>query len=139
MPTAFGPNRHASRSKGRPDTGQASVEFALVLPLLILLALGLLQAVVLGMDAARVNGAAREAARAAAVGRDAAGVRDAAVRGGGGLDQERLEVSVEPLPVTSGQPVTVEVGYRTQLFVPGVERLGLEAPVVRSKATMLAE
>src|SRR2546421_688942 len=86
---------------GRDEGGQATVEFALVLPLLCLLLLGLLQAVVLGVEAARVSAAAREAARAAAVGRGPDGVRDAALRGGGGLDPDRVEVVTTPDPVAT--------------------------------------
>ena len=114
MPTAFGPNRHASRSKGRPDTGQASVEFALVLPLLILLALGLLQAVVLGMDAARVNGAAREAARAAAVGANPQSDGSEAGLQATTLAPSRMKVTVSE----AGGRVRVDVAYTSPTDVP---------------------
>lgn len=123
----------------RGEGGQASVEFALVLPLLVLMLVGMLQAVVLGTQAARVASAAREAARAAAVGRDEQGVREAAARGGGGLDPERLTVSISPQPAVSGQPVTVMVTYPTELFVPAAGRLGVVPPAFTSAATMLAE
>lgn len=123
----------------RNDGGQAAVEFALVLPLVVLVLLGLLQAVVLGVEATRVASAAREAARAAAIGRDDEGVREAALRGGAGLDPKRLDLHHPTLPATSGTPITVEVVYRTQLFVPALERLGVPAPVLRASATMLAE
>jgi hypothetical protein len=123
----------------RSDAGQAMVEFALVLPVLLILVLGLLQGVVFGVDAARVAGAAREAARAAAVGRDRAGIQAAAVRGGGGLDRDRLDVDVSVFPVASGEPVRVLVSYRSTLFVPGLTLLGVPAPVMRAEATMIAE
>jgi len=109
-----------------------------VLPVLLMVVLGLLQGLVLGVEALRVSSAAREGARAAAVGRDAEGVRQAAIRGGGGLDADRLDLVLPPLPATSGQPVSVSVGYRARFFVPGLATMAPE-PVLRSTATMLAE
>ncbi len=128
-----------SRDAARAEDGQAAVEFALVVPILMVLVLGLLQALVLGVDAIRVASAAREGARAAAIGRDAEGVTRAALVGGGDLAVERTRVNVPSLPAPSGQPVTVEVVYQPVLFVPGLARLGIEPPEVRVSATMLAE
>ena len=126
-------------SPRRGDAGQSTLEFALVLPLLTVLVLGLLQGLILGVEAARVSGAAREAARAASVGRDADGVRAAAVRGGGGLDPDRLTVSLSPDPPATGKPATVRVTYRTRPFVPGAAHLGLLPDELTAEATMLVE
>jgi hypothetical protein len=121
------------------DQGQSTVEFALVLPLLLVFLLGIVQGVALAVEATRVESAAREAARAAAVGRDESGVRDAAARGGGGLDRARLEVVITPYPVLSGREVNVTVRYRAGLVFPALERLGAHAPELRASATLLAE
>jgi Flp pilus assembly protein TadG len=51
----------------RSDGGQATVELVLVLPLLLLVALGILQVALVARDVVAVQHAAREAARAAAV------------------------------------------------------------------------
>ncbi len=54
------------------ESGQATVEFVALLPLLVVLALGLWQAVVAGQAVALAGSAARSAARARAVGTDSA-------------------------------------------------------------------
>src|ERR687891_321583 len=60
--------------------GTAAVEFALVLPLVLLVALALVQTGLLVRDRLLVEGAARAGARAAAVQDDPGAIRDAALR-----------------------------------------------------------
>jgi hypothetical protein len=127
-----------ARGRGRDD-GQSTVEFALVLPLLIVLFLGIVQGVALAVEATRVESAAREAARAAAIGRDEGGVRDAAARGGGGLDRAKLEVVIAPYPVVSGHEVVVTVRYRGDLVFPALRDLGARSPELHASVTVLAE
>ena len=101
---------------GRGEEGQASVEMAALLPLVVLLAMLLWQAVVAGQALWLSGAAARAAARAAAVGADAEaaargalpprleqGLRVRAV-GGGGV---RVAIRV-PSVLTSGSLTTVE-------------------------------
>ena len=54
----------------RRDAGQAAVELALALPVVVVLLLGMLQVALVGRDQLAVELAAREAARAAAVSAD---------------------------------------------------------------------
>jgi hypothetical protein len=79
-----------SRPPGAPgrgaDSGQSTVEFALVLPFVMLLLLGLLQAGLLLRDQLVVVGAAREGAREAAVTADRGRIRNAAQRAAPTLD-----------------------------------------------------
>ena len=75
----------------RNDGGQSTIEFALVLPLALILIVGLLQIAVLARDQIVVLGAAREGVREAIVNSDAAAIVDAAKRAAPGL---RLEVEV---------------------------------------------
>lgn len=66
---------------GRPsDEGQSTVEFVLILPLVMLLLLGLIQAGIVLRDQLLFSGAAREAAREAAVTADVAAIKRAAQR-----------------------------------------------------------
>jgi hypothetical protein len=101
--------------------GQATVELALVLPLLLLALLLLVQVALVVRDQVRVVHAAREAARAAAVQEDLGPVVDAALKGarlaGGRTVVERG---------TRGGPgsmVEVEVRYRSPTHVPIVGAL----------------
>jgi TadE-like protein len=120
----------------RPDSGQATVELALVLPLLAVLMLALVQAVVLARDQLLVTHAAREAARAAAVDPDPGAPRRAAIRAGP-LDPGRLEVDTGPRG-TVGTSVRVEVRYREPTTLPIVGR-AIGDVTLSSEATMRVE
>lgn len=112
---------------GARDEGQATVELALVLPLLVTLSLGVLQVTLLARDQILLVHAAREAARQAAVDPRPPAVRAAAARAAKGLKPEALTVEVS---TSGGMPsaVTVRVSYRARTdvvlvgpFVPDVE------------------
>lgn len=118
--------------------GSAAVELALVLPLALMMALALLQVGLLAKDSLVVVQAAREGAREAAVTVDNERVRQAALRGGGGLAEGRTEVDVERTG-GMGDPVTVHVRYRSPLLVPFIEWLFPDEVLLRSAATMRQE
>jgi hypothetical protein len=119
-------------------TGSAAVELALVLPLVLMMVLALLQVGLLAKDSLVVVQAAREGAREAAVTSDNERVRQAAIRGGGGLAGERTDVEVERTG-SMGDPVTVRVRYRAPLVVPFVEWLFPDEVLLGSAATMRQE
>jgi TadE-like protein len=112
--------------------GQATVEFALVLPLVVVLALTLVQvALVLG-DQVAVVAAAREAARTASVDPDPRAPGRAAERV---LPGARVRLGAPPPP---GEPITVEVSYRSPTDLPLVGPL-LPDPDLHSLAVMRVE
>jgi hypothetical protein len=117
----------------RSEHGQASVELALVLPLVLTLALALVQIGLVARDTVRVAHAARSAARAAAVGFDDSTVRRAAIEGSG-LSAARLSVVI----TRTGEWVTVEVSYRSPTDVPLVGTIA-PAVVLRDQLTMRVE
>ena len=121
----------------RGDEGQATVELALVLPLVALLLLLVLQAGLVARDQMLVSHAAREAARAAAVAEgDRGGAATRAAQRAGGLDPVRLEVRSSG--TDGGAAVAVHVAYRSTTHVPLV---GLLLPDVSlsGDAVMRAE
>lgn len=119
--------------ESRNERGQSTVEFALVLPLVALLLLGLLQVGLLLKDQLLVSGAAREAAREAAVSPDIGRIERAARRAAPGLE---IEVSVDR-GRERGSPVSVSVGAQPT-SLPLVGKV-VEGRRVRATATMRVE
>jgi hypothetical protein len=99
------------------ERGQATVEFALVLPLIVFALLAILQVGLVVRDQVAVVHAAREAARAVSVDRDAASATKAARR-----VLARADVEVGGRPAV-GQPISVEVSYHDRTDVPLVGAL----------------
>lgn len=90
----------------RDERGQAAVELALVLPLLVLLLLAVVQVGLVVRDQVLLTHAAREAAREAAVEPSPGGVRQAALLGAP-LQAGRLTVET-----TSSSPADARVAVR---------------------------
>lgn len=119
-----GPRRGRPPADVGPDRGQATVELALVLPVVALVLLAVLQTALVARDVVLVGHAGREAARAAAVGEDPT----AAARAAGGLVEDRLEVAVRGAR-RSGSRATVEVAYDIPTDVVLVGRFLPDLPV----------
>lgn len=120
--------RRALAPGSRPrshEGGQASVELALVLPVLLSLVLLLVEAGLVVKDYVLVAHAAREAARVAVVDPRESAVAQAA-RGASGLVVGRMEVHLRRGP---GRLVTTAVSYRHALNVPFTQRKIAEIPV----------
>ncbi len=113
-PAVRRPSRHDRR--GRRQGGQATVELALLLPLVALLLIAMVQVAVVARDQVLVAHAAREAVRAAAVDDDVDAARRAAERAGP-LATDRLEVEVSGRDGV-GSRVRVVVRYRVPLRLP---------------------
>lgn len=113
------------RSKGRKrrgERGSASVEFALVLPLVLIMAAALVQVGVLVKDQVVVLESARAGAREAAVSTNDQDATQAAVAAAVSLDPDRLEVTVAR-EGGSGSAVTVTVVYHDTVALPVVSWL----------------
>jgi hypothetical protein len=101
---------------GRGEQGQATVEVALVLPLVVAIALAVIQVGVLVHDQLLVSAAAREAVRAAAVSGADTDARRAATTTGR-LSPDRLRVDLVREPGESPL-VRVHVEYVDRTEVP---------------------
>jgi Flp pilus assembly protein TadG len=120
------------------ERGSATVEFALVLPLVFVVTLGLVEVGLLARDRALVDAAARAGARAAALQPEDAPARDAAVAAAPGLDPSALAVAVTRA-VGTGAPVTVSVAYDDPVRVPFVGWLVGPSVHIESSAVMRQE
>jgi Flp pilus assembly protein TadG len=109
----------------RSNSGQAMVEFALIVPILLVLMLAIFQFGVIFNDKVQVTNASRDAVRKAAVSRTAAnGVADAiaaAKASAPSLNKANMMVSVSPgQPWTVGQDLTVTVTYPGHISILGI-------------------
>jgi Flp pilus assembly protein TadG len=120
------------------ERGSATVEFALVLPLVLVMALALVQVGLLVKDQVVVEEAARAGARQAAVTVDDLEVRDAAVAAAVSLDADALEVSVDR-GGGAGAAVTVTVVYHAPVDIPLVSWLFPQSVDLTGAATMRQE
>lgn len=93
------------------DRGQAAVEFAIALPLVAVLVLGIVQVVIVARDQIVVELAAREGARAAAVAADPAGAATAAAHA-------TTSLPIEVATVASSSRITVTVRHESVTAVP---------------------
>ena len=125
-------NRFRTRRRGSASAGQATVELALVLPVLVLFLLALVQTALVARDAVLVQDAARAAVREAAVGASSGRVRDAARR-----TLDGVEVDVHRSGGV-GEPVEVRVHYRDHTDLPLIGPLFPDV-TLRARATMRAE
>lgn len=120
----------------RDDRGQSTVELALVLPVVLVLAFALVQIGLVVRDQVLVVHAAREGARAAAVSPDPMSPRHAADRNSG-LAGDRLQVTSTGR-AGPGSRVQVSVVYRSVTDLPLVGPL-LPDLTLTAEATMRVE
>ena len=104
----------------KDQSGQAMVEMALMLPVLLLLILGTIEFGRIYASDLMINNAAREGARAAALGAPDEDIviiiKDRCTF----LDPTKLAIDVSPVPLerTSGNPVNIDVEYPVEINAP---------------------
>ena len=103
------------------EHGQATVELALCLPIVLLVLGALAEVGLIASDQIRLWHAAREAARAAVVDHDPSAARDAAE--GAGFESLHLTVRPEPALRRAGDPLSVSISYDRPAVVPLVGAL----------------
>lgn len=116
----------------RASAGQATVELALLIPLVFMGLMAVVQTALVARDQIAVVHAAREAARAASVDPDPARASAAAREVLGGAD---VEVGRRP---RVGEQLRVSVRYRSRTDLPLVGPL-FPDPVLRAAAVMRVE
>jgi hypothetical protein len=123
------------------DEGQATIEAAMTLPIVLIALLLIVQVGVVVRDAMALIQASREGARVAAVTADDDAAADAVRANAGPLDATRIVVTVDP-PAgerSRGVPVSVHLSYSDRLTIPIVSKLVSFDVPLRSSATMRIE
>jgi Flp pilus assembly protein TadG len=98
--------------------GQATVEMAVILPILLMLLLGLVDVARMANAYLTVQHAAREAVRAGTTGASDAEVTQRARDSMVALEPNRITISISPPGArTTGGDITVTISYRYQFLV----------------------
>ncbi|MEE6274588.1 TadE/TadG family type IV pilus assembly protein [Georgenia wangjunii] len=121
-------------SKQHRERGAAAVEFALVVPLLLLLVLGIAELGRAYNIQTTLSAAARDGVRVMALQNDPAAAQAVAAASASTLDPTALEVAVSPTAcAATGATATVTVTYPME-FITGF--LGLDDLTLTGKGTM---
>ncbi len=108
------------------ERGASAVEFALVLPILILLVMGIIQFGIIFNNYISITHAAREGVRWAALRENEIIVKEKAIDAAPSLNPpltiDNINVSItNPTPDDQGKPVSVKVQYDVPIDVPIVD------------------
>ena len=116
--------RHNKRMTRGGSPGQATVEFALVLPTLLIVVVAVCQVAISLNCYLVVTSSSREGARRGAETNDVEEARRAALDASAGLPGDPPGVDVGfPEGRSRGSPVKVTVTYRMPLLLPGISHL----------------
>ena len=131
--------RRPARRIGAED-GQALVEFALVLPLLLLVLFGVVEFGLLFSTTLTLNEAARDGARYASVGASDAQILQVVNQDCASLNTAALTVVTSPASASrlAGDPVSVTVEYPVTL-VPSLAGLPSGTILLKAEITMRME
>ncbi len=105
----------------RGQVGQALVEFALVVPILLVFALAIVEIAQLGVARLALQHAASEGARAGALTNDDAAIHTSVVRAAAPLDADRIDIDIEPAASQAprtGEPRGSLLAVRLRYAVP---------------------
>ena len=131
--------RHTETLK-RKDKGQATLEFALVIPLFVLVLVGTAETGILMHDYLLVQIAAREGARYGAVGHSESEIQQRVLDTAPSLDPAKFTIAVTNAQGDRGEQVTVDLSYDVDLITPMMETLFGQDPFpVSSQVIMRIE
>lgn len=123
----------------KDNRGQSMVEFALMMPFLVLMMAGILDFSLILHQYMVVAQAAREGARTAAVGGDDGAVASTVKTAASNINEGRLEVLITPAARTRGNSVTVTVRNPVQTATQLIQPFFPSGFRVEGKAVMRVE
>lgn len=121
--------------------GQSLVEFAIILPILLLLIMAIIEFSIMLNTYLAINNAAREGARAGIVGSTDVEIKNLIIYTSPSLDKDNLVVEVTPSEGSrrSGGMLTVRIKYNYNLTVPLISNLFNGVVALNSEISMRIE
>lgn len=121
--------------------GQALVEFAIILPILLMLVMGILQFGMMLNSYITIENASREGARAGIIGSSDAEIQNLIISTSPSLDPKNLTVTITPTETNrkSGDTLIVKVTYNYNLIVPIISSLFNNLVVLNGQTSMRVE
>lgn len=125
----------------RNQKGQALVEFALILPIILLLILGIVQFGMLLNSYLSLTNAAREGARTGSLGSLDYEIKNTIVGTSPSLNAGNMVITISPSESlrSTGDTLTVSIEYNYVLTVPIVSSLFNNAIVLKTQTSMRME
>lgn len=130
-----------TRKKIRSSSGQALVEFALVLPLFLLLVFAVIEISNIGYSYVTLNNAVRSGARVASLGGVDSQVTNTISSSATLLDPNLLSITITPNEHTrrSGDQVIVNAAYEVHLTLPIISQVLPNPVTLESSLSMRME
>ena len=125
----------------RNEKGQSLVEFAILLPFLLLLLMGILEFGIMLNSYLTINNAAREGARLGIVAGSNIEIKELITNISPNLDTKNLTVNITPSEGSrkSGSTIAVEVIYNYQVTIPIISNIIHNVVVLKAQTSMRIE
>lgn len=121
--------------------GQALVEFAIIIPMLLLIIMGIAEFGMMINSYLAIQNAAREGARAGIVGSSNTDIRNMIVSISPSLKEKDLTIDITPSETNrkSGQTLTVKLTYKYNPTVPIISGMLSKTVTLRAQTSMRIE
>lgn len=121
--------------------GQSLVEFAIIVPILLLIVMGIFQFGMMLNAYLTIENVSREGARIGIIGSSDAEINSAIIASSSNLDPLKLTVSITPDEASrkSGDTLTVKVTYNYELTIPIISNLFNSEAVLNGQTSMRIE
>lgn len=121
--------------------GQSLVEFAIILPILVLIIFGIIEFGLLMNSYIVIQSASREGARIGIVGGTDEDILDSVYTAASNLDINRINVNINPNEGSRkpGDTLTVQVEYDYDILMPVISNLLGDSIRLRAKTSMRVE
>ena len=123
------------------EKGQSLIEFAIILPLLLLILMGILEFGIMLNSYLSINNSAREGARLGIVNGSNLEIEQLITNISPNLNTENLTVNITPLDANrkSGDTLSVEVIYNYQVTIPIISNILNDVVVLKAQTSMRIE